>query len=59
MAIEAVTSGRLVPSNYWRAAEVIAAVKSRQVPEAAELQEAYRQQCTPTEPGNGNPGYTS
>lgn len=46
-AMEAVTSGRLVPSNYWRAAEVITAVEVRQVPEAVELQEAYREICAP------------
>jgi hypothetical protein len=40
-ALEAVTSGRLVPSNYWRAREVIQAVAERGVPEAAELPEAY------------------
>jgi transcriptional regulator with XRE-family HTH domain len=42
-ALEAVTSGRLVPSNYWRAAEVITAVEEHQVPEAVELHEAYRE----------------
>jgi tetratricopeptide (TPR) repeat protein len=49
-ALEAVTSGRLVPSNYWRAAEVIDAVDTRGVPEAAELLDAYRQLCTPDGP---------
>jgi transcriptional regulator with XRE-family HTH domain len=44
-ALEAVTSGRLVPSNYWRAREVIEAVAARGVPEAAELGEAYRELC--------------
>lgn len=48
-ALEAVTSGRLVPSNYWRAVEVIAAVEARSVPEAGELSEAYRELCAPTE----------
>ena len=48
-ALEAVTSGRLVPSNYWRAAEVIRAVKARSVPEAPELYEAYRELCASTE----------
>ena len=51
-ALQAVTSGRLVPSNYWRAAEVIAAVEARSVPEAAELAEAYRELCAPS--GNGD-----
>jgi transcriptional regulator with XRE-family HTH domain len=44
-ALEAVTSGRLVPSNYWRAREVIQAVAARGVPEADELGEAYREIC--------------
>ena len=44
-ALEAITSGRVVPSNYWRAREVIHAVASRGVPEAAELAEAYRAAC--------------
>lgn len=39
----AVTSGVLVPSNHWRAAEVIAGVQARQLPEAADLLEAYRE----------------
>ena len=41
--LEAISSGRLVPSNYWRAREVIQAVAKRGVPEAAELAEAYRE----------------
>jgi hypothetical protein len=32
-----------VPSNYWRAREVIHAVAERDVPEATELAEAYRE----------------
>lgn len=40
--MHALTSGRLVPSNYWRAREVINAVAARGVPEARELAEAYR-----------------
>lgn len=39
--LAAVTSGVLVPSNHWRAGEVIDAVAH--VPEAAELREAYRE----------------
>jgi transcriptional regulator with XRE-family HTH domain len=51
-ALEAVTSGRLVPSNYWRAREVIGAVTARGVPEARELAEAYRAECPePLAPG--------
>lgn len=43
--LQAVTSGWVVPSNYWRAREVITAVTSRGVPEARELAEAYRAEC--------------
>lgn len=42
IALEAVTSGYLVPSNYWRAAEVIATVGASDVPEGRELASAYR-----------------
>ncbi len=48
-ALEAISSGRIVPSNYWRAREVIRAVAERGVPEAADLAEAYRETCD--EPG--------
>jgi transcriptional regulator with XRE-family HTH domain len=44
-ALEAITSGRIVPSNYWRAREVIQAVAERGMHEAAELTEAYREAC--------------
>lgn len=44
-ALEAVTSGRLVPSNHWRAAEVVVAVDGLGVPEAGDLREAYREVC--------------
>jgi transcriptional regulator with XRE-family HTH domain len=37
----ALTSGRLVPSHYWRATEVIKAIGAHGVPEAAELRDAY------------------
>jgi tetratricopeptide (TPR) repeat protein len=47
-ALEAVTSGLLVPSNYWRAEEVIAAVDGKGVPGAADLREAYREYCQPS-----------
>jgi transcriptional regulator with XRE-family HTH domain len=40
-ALDAVTSGLLVPSNWWRAEEVITAVATRAEPEARELREAY------------------
>jgi transcriptional regulator with XRE-family HTH domain len=41
-ALQAVTSGYVVPSNYWRVREVISAVTARGVPEGHELAEAYR-----------------
>lgn len=43
VALQAVMSGLLVPSNYWRAVEVISGVERRGVPEAVELREAYRE----------------
>jgi len=43
--LEAISSGRLVPSNYWRAREVIQAVAEHGVPEATDLAEAYREAC--------------
>lgn len=46
-ALDAVTSGLLVPSNYWRAREVITAVTGSGTPEAGELAEAYREHCGP------------
>ncbi|MFI0451882.1 helix-turn-helix domain-containing protein [Actinomadura sp. 6N118] len=48
-AMEALESGRLVPSNYWRAAEVITAVEALKVPKAVELHEAYRELCAPAD----------
>jgi transcriptional regulator with XRE-family HTH domain len=48
--LQAVISGRLVPSNYWRAREVIHAVAERGLPEARELTEAYREACNGSEP---------
>src|SRR5260370_31943821 len=44
-ALEAITSGRIVPSNYWRAREVIHDVAEPGVPEARNLAEAYREAC--------------
>jgi tetratricopeptide (TPR) repeat protein len=49
-ALQAVTSGRLVPSNYWRAREVVHAVAERGLPEARELNEAYQETCNGSEP---------
>lgn len=39
----AIASGRVVPSNYWRAEEVVTAVEARSLPEATELREAYEE----------------
>lgn len=47
--LAAVVSGVLVPSNYWRAAEVIGAVEAARVPEVAELRDAYRELCRPVD----------
>ena len=44
-ALQAVTSGYLVPSKYWRAGEIITAV-GRDLPEARELEDAYRVEIT-------------
>lgn len=37
----AMLSGRVVPSNHWRALEIVNAAESRRLPEAADLREAY------------------
>lgn len=42
-AQQAILSGRVVPSNHWRAAEVVKAVEARQLPEARDLREAYEE----------------
>lgn len=41
-AQKAILSGRVVPSNHWRALEVVRAVEIRQLPEASDLREAYQ-----------------
>ncbi|MEU1512312.1 helix-turn-helix transcriptional regulator [Streptomyces sp. NPDC005811] len=41
-AQKAILSGRVVPSNHWRALEVVTAVEARQLPESADLREAYQ-----------------
>ncbi|RJL34648.1 transcriptional regulator [Bailinhaonella thermotolerans] len=41
VTLSALTSGRLVPSNFWRAAEIIERIEARRLPEATELHEAY------------------
>jgi transcriptional regulator with XRE-family HTH domain len=40
-AIAAITSGRVVPSNWWRATEVLAGVERAGVREASDLRDAY------------------
>lgn len=47
LALTTMTSGVLVPSNYWRAREVIGAIETRRMPEAAELRDAYRELSDP------------
>ncbi|MFF4753164.1 helix-turn-helix domain-containing protein [Streptomyces sp. NPDC002514] len=39
---KAILSGRVVPSNHWRALEVVKAVEARQLPESADLREAFQ-----------------
>jgi transcriptional regulator with XRE-family HTH domain len=41
VALEAISSGRLVPSNHWRAREVVEAVQERGMSETADLRSAY------------------
>nr|WP_042183022.1 helix-turn-helix transcriptional regulator [Kibdelosporangium sp. MJ126-NF4]CEL15304.1 hypothetical protein [Kibdelosporangium sp. MJ126-NF4]CTQ95654.1 hypothetical protein [Kibdelosporangium sp. MJ126-NF4] len=45
---QALESRRVVPSNHWRAAEVIAAVERKQLPEAKDLKDAYQQLTSST-----------
>ncbi|MFC5161107.1 hypothetical protein ACFPOI_20285 [Nonomuraea angiospora] len=47
LALMTMTSGVLVPSNYWRAHEVISAIETLRMPEATELREAYRELSGP------------
>ena len=56
-ALQAVTSGFLVPSNYWRAREIIGAVSARGVPEARDLEDAYRAELDATQ--HARPGGTT
>jgi transcriptional regulator with XRE-family HTH domain len=41
-ATAAIASGRIVPSNWWRAAEVVTAVERSGIAEAHELREVYQ-----------------
>lgn len=43
VALQAILSGRVVPSNHWRAAEVVKAVEARQMTVASDLREAYEE----------------
>ena len=47
-AEQAILSGRIVPSNHWRALEVVKAVERKQLPEASQLREAYQWLKAPT-----------
>jgi tetratricopeptide (TPR) repeat protein len=42
ITLQSIESGRLVPSNYWRAREVIQALEDRALPEAEGLKDAFR-----------------
>jgi transcriptional regulator with XRE-family HTH domain len=42
-AVEGITSGRVVPSNHWRALEVVRAVEGARISTAPILREAYRE----------------
>ncbi len=54
-ALQAVTSGYLVPSNYWRAGLVLAEVGGRDIPEGRDLADAYRAELTASsEPATAN-----
>ncbi|XVV00138.1 helix-turn-helix domain-containing protein [Actinosynnema sp. CA-248983] len=45
---QAIASGRIVPSNHWRAAEVVAAVEARQLRAAKDLREAFEEMRRPS-----------
>lgn len=49
-ALHAITSGRLVPSNYWRAREVIDIITDQRPAQARELAEAYHAYCNGNNP---------
>jgi transcriptional regulator with XRE-family HTH domain len=40
---QALESGKIVPSNHWRAAEVINTIEQHQLPETQQLKDAYHQ----------------
>lgn len=41
--MQAISSGRIVPSNQWRAAEAVRAVETAGMPEAVDLREAFEE----------------
>ncbi|MGY1978857.1 helix-turn-helix domain-containing protein [Nocardia gipuzkoensis] len=47
VALEAVESGRLVHSHYWRVAEVVAGIEDQGAPNAAVVREAFRDLYSP------------
>ncbi|GGQ65725.1 hypothetical protein GCM10010166_39190 [Couchioplanes caeruleus subsp. azureus] len=49
VAAAAIGSGRIVPSNWWRASEVVAGVQQAGVAEARDLREQY-EAFRPSEP---------
>jgi transcriptional regulator with XRE-family HTH domain len=46
----AILSGRVVPSNHWRALEVVRTAEVKQLPEARDLREAYQGMRPAVEP---------
>lgn len=46
----AMLSGRVVPSNHWRALEIVNAAESQALPEAPDLREAYEEMRAPSNP---------
>ncbi|MGY2026421.1 helix-turn-helix domain-containing protein [Nocardia gipuzkoensis] len=47
VALKAVESGRLVPSHYWRVAEVVAGIEDQGAPDGAVVREAFRDLYSP------------
>ncbi|WP_432069639.1 helix-turn-helix domain-containing protein [Streptomyces sp. AA1529] len=41
-AQQAILSGKIAPSNHWRALEIVLAVEEKQLPEAADLRDAFQ-----------------
>jgi hypothetical protein len=50
-AQRAILSGRIVPSNRWRALEVVRAIEARRLSGAGDLREAYEGMRPAVEPG--------